>query len=104
MFSVDSIPGIPGLVVKQFTQVKEIHVWVSPRLRPGCLYCPAETVRIKVTPSTGCPSPIMWTAPRSSTGTSHPEASEPRTFRPCPQVLDIALDSIWCLIGGGGGS
>lgn len=45
----DSIPGIPDLAVQQVQRAKYIHVWARPKNRPGCLYCPARTVRIRAT-------------------------------------------------------
>lgn len=49
MSPVDSILGIPDLVVQQVQRAKYIHVWARPGHRPGCLYCQAQTVRIKAT-------------------------------------------------------
>lgn len=49
MSQADSILGIPDLAVQQVQRAKYIHVWARPKHRPGCLYCPAETVRIKAT-------------------------------------------------------
>ena len=49
MSQADSILGIPDLAVQQVQRAKYIHVWAHPKHRPGCLYCQAQTVRIKAT-------------------------------------------------------
>ena len=49
MSPLDFILGIPGLIVQQVNRAQDIHVWARPKRRPGCLYCPAPTVRIKAT-------------------------------------------------------
>ena len=49
MSPIDSILGIPGVVVQRVKRAQDIHVWARPKRRPACLYCPADTVRIKAT-------------------------------------------------------
>lgn len=49
MSPINSILGIPGLVVQQVKRAQDIHVWACPNHRPGCLYCPSQSVRIKAT-------------------------------------------------------
>jgi len=49
MSTIDSILGIPGLVVQSVKRAQDIHVWARPRRRPACLYCAAQPVRIKAT-------------------------------------------------------
>ena len=49
MSPIDSILGIPGLVIEQVNRAQDIHVWARPKRRPSCLYCPSQKVRIKAT-------------------------------------------------------
>ena len=49
MSPIDSILGIPGLVVQQVNRAQDIHVWARPKRRPSCLYCQAPNLRIKAT-------------------------------------------------------
>lgn len=49
MSPIDSILGIPDLVVQRVNRAQEIHVWAQPKRRPACLYCAAHSVRIKAT-------------------------------------------------------
>ena len=49
MSPIDSILGIPGLVIQQVNRAQDIHVWARPKRRPSCLYCPSQKVRIKAT-------------------------------------------------------
>jgi len=49
MSTIDSILGIPGLVVQSVKRAQDIHVWARSRHRPACLYCAAQPVRIKAT-------------------------------------------------------
>lgn len=49
MSPIDSILGIPGLVVQAVKRTKDIHVWARPRKRPACLHCAGNQVRIKAT-------------------------------------------------------
>src|SRR5690606_28386398 len=49
MSPIDSILGIPGVVVQRDKRAQDIHVWARPKRRPTCLYCPALTVRIMAT-------------------------------------------------------
>src|SRR5690554_3068577 len=49
MSPIDSILGIPGLVVQAVKRTKDIHVWAVPRQRPACVHCAGNQVRIKAT-------------------------------------------------------
>lgn len=49
MSPVDSIVGIPGLVVQHVERKRDIHVWAKPRERASCPRCSAPSVRIKAT-------------------------------------------------------
>ena len=49
MSPIDSILGIPGLVIQAIKHTKEIHVWAGPRKRPACVYCAGNQVHIKAT-------------------------------------------------------
>ncbi len=49
MSPIDSILGIPGLVVQRVDRGQEIHVWASPQGRPACVHCQHGSVRIKAT-------------------------------------------------------
>jgi len=49
MSTIDSILGVPGLVVQSVKRAQDIHVWARPRRHPACLYCAAQPVRIKAT-------------------------------------------------------
>src|SRR5690606_23640099 len=46
---IDSILGIPGLVVQEVKRAKDIHVWAGPRKRPACVHCASNRVRVKAT-------------------------------------------------------
>lgn len=49
MSPIDSILGIPGLVVQRVRRTQDIHVWARPKRRPDCLYCGGNGLRIKAT-------------------------------------------------------
>src|SRR5690606_34072279 len=49
MSPIDSILGLPGLVVQQVKRAKDLHVWAAPRRRTACIHCACERVRIKAT-------------------------------------------------------
>jgi len=49
MSPIDSILGLPDVVIQRVERKKNIHVWGTPAARPGCLYCQCEHVRIKAT-------------------------------------------------------
>lgn len=49
MSPIDSILGIPGLVILKVKRVQDIHVWVRPRKQSACVYCASNQGRIKAT-------------------------------------------------------
>lgn len=49
MSPIDSILGIPGLVVQEVKRAQDIHVWATPRKRPNCVHCASSEIRIKAT-------------------------------------------------------
>lgn len=49
MFPLDSIVGIPGLMVQQVERKRDIHVWAKPKERAACPRCRRPEVRIKAT-------------------------------------------------------
>lgn len=49
MSPLDSIVGIPGLVVHQVERKRDIHVWAKPAERASCPRCATPSVRIKAT-------------------------------------------------------
>ncbi|MDV2116653.1 ISL3 family transposase [Alcaligenes faecalis] len=49
MSPLDSIVGIPGLVVQQVERQRDIHVWAKPAERASCPRCATPSVRIKAT-------------------------------------------------------
>src|SRR5690606_11286469 len=49
MSPIDSILGIPGLVVQEVKRAQDIHVWATPRKRPNCVHCASPEIRIKAT-------------------------------------------------------
>lgn len=49
MSPIDSILGLPGLVVQAVKRAQDIHVWARPRKRPTCRYCAGDQLRIKAT-------------------------------------------------------
>ena len=51
MSRIDSILGLPGLVIERVDRKKGIHVWAKPTNRPHCIHCSSESLRIKATHS-----------------------------------------------------
>lgn len=51
MSQIDSILGLPGVVVQHVDRKLGIHVWAKPTTRPPCVHCASDTVRIKATHS-----------------------------------------------------
>jgi len=49
MSPIDSILGIPGLVIQEVKRAQDIHVWAKPRKRPNCVHCSSPQIRIKAT-------------------------------------------------------
>lgn len=49
MSPLDSIVGIPGLVVQQVERKRDIHVWAKPAERASCPRCATPSVHIKAT-------------------------------------------------------
>lgn len=49
MSRVDSILGLPGLVIDRVDRKRGIHVWARPAERPSCVFCTNAHVRIKAT-------------------------------------------------------
>ncbi|WP_236844638.1 hypothetical protein, partial [Bordetella sp. 15P40C-2] len=49
MSPIDSILGLPGLVVLEVKRAQDIHVWAAPRRRLACIHCACTRVRIKAT-------------------------------------------------------
>ena len=49
MSPIDSILGIPGLVVQAVKRAQDMHIWAGPSRRPACVHCGMGEVRIKAT-------------------------------------------------------
>ena len=49
MSPIDSILGLPGVVIQRVERRKSIHVWARPSERPSCLHCASDALRIKAT-------------------------------------------------------
>jgi len=49
MSPIDSILGLPGVVIQRVERKKSIHVWARPSERPSCLHCANDSLRIKST-------------------------------------------------------
>jgi Transposase and inactivated derivatives len=49
MSPIDSILGLPGLVVQEVKRAQDIHVWAAPRRHLACIHCACTRVRIKAT-------------------------------------------------------
>jgi len=49
MSLIDSILGLPGVVIERVDRQRRIHVWAKPTHRPACVYCASDAVRIKAT-------------------------------------------------------
>jgi len=49
MSPVDSILGLPGVVIQRVERAKLIHVWGKPADRPACPHCHQMQLRIKAT-------------------------------------------------------
>ena len=49
MSQIDSILGLPDLSIEQVKRGQIVEVWCKPKVRPACLYCQHDSVRIKST-------------------------------------------------------
>ena len=49
MSHIDSILGLPDLSIEQVKRGQIVEVWCKPKVRPACLYCQHDPVRIKST-------------------------------------------------------
>ena len=49
MSQIDSILGLPDLSIEQVKRGQIVEVWCKPKVRPACLYCQHDPVRIKST-------------------------------------------------------
>ena len=49
MSQIDSILGLPDLSIEQVKHGQIVEVWCKPKVRPACLYCQHDSVRIKST-------------------------------------------------------
>lgn len=49
MSHIDSILGLPGLAIEHVDRKLGIHVWAKPTMRPACVHCASDAIRIKAT-------------------------------------------------------
>ncbi|MBC7202070.1 MAG: ISL3 family transposase [Pusillimonas sp.] len=49
MSPIDSILGLPGLIIERVERARTIRVWARPDKRPACIHCRQAPVRIKST-------------------------------------------------------
>jgi hypothetical protein len=49
MSPIDSILGLPGLIIERVERARTIRVWARPGKRPACIHCRQAPVRIKST-------------------------------------------------------
>jgi len=49
MSHLDSILGLPDLSIEQVKRGQIVEVWCKPKVRPACIYCQHDFVRIKST-------------------------------------------------------
>ena len=54
MSHLDSILGLPDLSIERVKRGQIVEVWCKPKVRPACIHCQHDTVRIKSTYHRGC--------------------------------------------------